>query len=185
MSGWPPGLWSSMAVTTTAAPSTWLPGSPPAQRAARSWSPRPWPWRWAATVSASPSSATSCSRASQPRSGSWRPAGCDGPAADGLALRQRSAASVVSRVGACSAGADHLGTAGAGFTEAGGNQVPALAIDPGSPSPGRWRGRLHTLLERVAAVAVLPDDPEEVRVRKASLILLIALIVPLSTVWVV
>jgi len=34
-------------------------------------------------------------------------------------------------------------------------------------------------------VAVLPDDPEEVRVRKASLILLVALIVPLSTVWVV
>jgi adenylate cyclase len=34
-------------------------------------------------------------------------------------------------------------------------------------------------------MAVLPDDPEEVRVRKASLILLIALIVPLSTVWVV
>jgi guanylate cyclase len=34
-------------------------------------------------------------------------------------------------------------------------------------------------------VAVLPDDPEEVRVRKASLILLIAVIVPLSTVWVV
>src|SRR6266540_4906403 len=55
----------------------------------------------------------------------------------------------------------------------------------GSPSPGRWRGRLHALLERTAAVAVLPDDPEEVRVRKASLILLVALIVPLSTVWVV
>jgi adenylate cyclase len=63
--------------------------------------------------------------------------------------------------------------------------VPALPIDPGSPSPGRWRGRLHALLERTAAVAVLPDDPEEVRVRKASLILLVALIVPLSTVWVV
>ena len=63
--------------------------------------------------------------------------------------------------------------------------MPALPIDPGSPSPGRWRGRLHALLERTAAVAVLPDDPEEVRVRKASLILLVALIVPLSTVWVV
>ena len=30
---------------------------------------------------------------------------------------------------------------------------------------------------------MLPDDPEEERVPKASLILLIALIVPLSTVW--
>jgi hypothetical protein len=63
--------------------------------------------------------------------------------------------------------------------------VSALPIDPELPSQGRWRGRLHALLERTAAVAVLPDDPEEVRVRKASLILLVALIVPLSTVWVV
>jgi adenylate cyclase len=63
--------------------------------------------------------------------------------------------------------------------------VPALPLDPGLPGPGRWRGRLHALLERTAAVAVLPGDPEEVRVRKASLILLVALIVPLSTVWVV
>jgi hypothetical protein len=63
--------------------------------------------------------------------------------------------------------------------------VPAPPIDPGPPSPGRWRGRLHALLERTAAVAVLPGDPEQVRVRKASLILLVALIVPLSTVWVV
>jgi class 3 adenylate cyclase len=63
--------------------------------------------------------------------------------------------------------------------------VPALPIDPGSPRPGRWRGRLHALLERAAAVAVLPDDSEEERVRKAALILLVALIVPLSTLWVV
>jgi len=63
--------------------------------------------------------------------------------------------------------------------------VPALPMDPGLPGPGRWRGRLHALLERTAAVAMLPGDPEEVRVRKASLILLVALIVPLSTVWVV
>ena len=63
--------------------------------------------------------------------------------------------------------------------------MPALPIDPGSRRPGRWRGRLHALLERAAAVAVLPDDSEEERVRKAALILLVALIVPLSTVWVV
>jgi class 3 adenylate cyclase len=50
---------------------------------------------------------------------------------------------------------------------------------------GRWRGRLRALLERTAAVAVAPEDPEDVRIRKASLILLVALIVPLSTVWVV
>jgi adenylate cyclase len=70
-------------------------------------------------------------------------------------------------------------------TGAGGNRVPALPIEPGVPSPGRWRGRLRALLERTAALAVLPGDPEEVRVRKASLILLIVLLVPLSTVWVV
>jgi adenylate cyclase len=63
--------------------------------------------------------------------------------------------------------------------------VPALPIAPGLASPSRWRDRLHALLERTAAVAVLPDDPEEERVRKAALILLVALIVPLSTVWVV
>jgi Adenylate and Guanylate cyclase catalytic domain len=63
--------------------------------------------------------------------------------------------------------------------------VPALPIDPGLASPGRWRGRLHALLERTAVVAVLPDDPEEERVRKAALILFVALIVPLSSVWVV
>jgi hypothetical protein len=32
MSGWRPGRWSSRAATTSAAPSTWPPGSPPCQR---------------------------------------------------------------------------------------------------------------------------------------------------------
>ena len=73
--------------------------------------------------------------------------------------QQQSGASVVSRVGVCGAGADRPGPEGAGCTEAGGNQVPALPIDPGLPGPGRWRGRLHALLERTAAVAVTPGDP--------------------------
>ena len=42
-------------------------------QAGRSWSPSRWPRPWPATASASPSWATSGSRASRPRSGSWRP----------------------------------------------------------------------------------------------------------------
>jgi len=48
-----------------------------------------------------------------------------------------------------------------------------------------WRVRLNKLTGRLAEIGGLPSDPPEVRVRKAALMLLIALILPLATVWVV
>lgn len=44
---------------------------------------------------------------------------------------------------------------------------------------------LHIVLARLAEIGALPSDPPDVRARKAALVLLTALIVPLSTVWVV
>jgi adenylate cyclase len=46
-------------------------------------------------------------------------------------------------------------------------------------------GRLDRLLDALARLGALPSDPEEVRVRKATLTLLTLLIVPLATIWVV
>ena len=43
--GWRPGRWWSRAATTSAAPSTWPPGSPPTPARGRCWSARVWPSR--------------------------------------------------------------------------------------------------------------------------------------------
>jgi len=48
-----------------------------------------------------------------------------------------------------------------------------------------WTARLNRLTSRLAEIGALPTDPPDVRVRKAALMLLAALIVPLATVWVV
>jgi class 3 adenylate cyclase len=44
---------------------------------------------------------------------------------------------------------------------------------------------LDRVLARVATIGTLPSDPEEDRLRKATLTLLVLLIVPLATIWVV
>jgi guanylate cyclase len=50
--------------------------------------------------------------------------------------------------------------------------------------PGRWRDRLAGLLDRLAELGSLPEDPEEERVRKGGLVLTACLIAPLAVVWV-
>ena len=48
-----------------------------------------------------------------------------------------------------------------------------------------WRTRFRTLFDRLADAAALPADDRETRTRKASLIVLALVIVPLTPVWVV
>jgi adenylate cyclase len=50
---------------------------------------------------------------------------------------------------------------------------------------GHARPRLPALLERLADAAALPEDDQETRTRKASLILLALVIIPLTPVWVI
>src|SRR5215211_1789768 len=74
---WPPDRGSSRAATTSAAPSTWPPGWPPAPRPARSSSPTRSPRPRPPTASPTATWVSSTSRASRPRSGSWRRGGPD------------------------------------------------------------------------------------------------------------
>src|SRR5215211_9395935 len=74
MSAWPPDRWWSRVATTSAAPSTSPPAWPPAPRPARCWPRLRWPRPPPPTGSPGPSWASSSSRGSPSRSGSWRPA---------------------------------------------------------------------------------------------------------------